>query len=66
MSTINVGSIQGDPTITGDLTVSGTIKSSGVRHPSANTDAISAAADGTVTVAGVVKTTAIQDLSEQS
>ena len=58
MSTINVGSLQGSPTVSGDLTVSGTVKSQ-----SANTDAISAAADGTVTVAGVVKTTAIQDLS---
>ena len=63
MSTINVGSFQGSPTVTGDLTVSGTVKASAIKHPSANTDAISAAADGTVTVAGVVKTTAIQDLS---
>ena len=63
MSTINVGSVQGSPTVTGDLTVSGTVKASAIKHPSANTDAIAAAADGTVTVAGVVKTTAIQDLS---
>lgn len=74
MSELNVGTINGNPTVTGDITVDGKIKSTGIRHPSANSDAITPNADGSVSLAGnvtttgvvqgnVVKASAIQDLS---
>ena len=48
MSTINVGSISGDPTVSGNITVNGQVKTSAIRHPSSNTDAISIDSSGVV------------------
>lgn len=74
MSSLNVGTINGNPTFSGDVTVDGKIKSTGIRHPSAVSDAIVPNADGSVTLAGditatgvvqgnIVKASELQDLS---